>query len=272
MVSKPKTARAVHANKGVEAWYRNKLQELITQMHDSIQLHIEATYKKTPPIVGFANDDADPNVQLRKTMKKWGDNWRRKLDRLSGDIARQFAKKNMYATQKAMMQAFKDAGFTVKFSPTPGSVSAYRAVLSENVNLIKSIPDQYLKDVESSVWQSVMKGGDLHQLTKDLKRNYGVSQRRAEFIARDQNNKAKAIMENERRKEIGIKRAIWLHSGGGKEPRPTHVAMNGKAYDLKKGMYDSAVKEFVWPGVLPNCRCTSQAIIPGLEDVIKPTQ
>ena len=266
MATKPKTARPVRANAGVEAWYRNQLEDCITAMHESMVLHIRAAYKRTPPTIGFAQDDVDPTVALQRTMKKWGDHWRKKLDGMSRDLAARFAKKNFRISQTAMKASFREAGFTVKFKPSKGSVSAYRAVLAENVNLIKSIPDQYLKDVESSVWQSVMRGGDLHTLSRTLQKVHGVTSRRAAFIARDQNFKAKAIIENERRKELGITEAIWQHSSAGKVPRPTHVAMNGCRFKLAKGMYDSAVEKNVFPGTEPNCRCSSSAIIPGLDE------
>jgi SPP1 gp7 family putative phage head morphogenesis protein len=163
-----------------------------------------------------------------------------------------------------MAAAFKRSGFTVEFKPTRASMQAYRAVAAENVGLIKSIPQEYLTDVQSNVWESVKAGADLSTLSKNLRETYGVAARRAAFIATDQNNKAKAIIEDTRRNELGIQEAIWQHSHAGKVPRHTHVRMNGKTYKIGVGMYDSAVKKYVWPGTEPNCRCTSRAIIPPL--------
>jgi uncharacterized protein with gpF-like domain len=58
-------------------------------------------------------------------------------------------------------------------------------------------------------------------------------------LARDQNNKATASMTHARQDELGIAEASWVRSGAGKHPRPTHVAMNGKKYDVNKGMLGS---------------------------------
>jgi uncharacterized protein with gpF-like domain len=110
-----------------------------------------------------------------------------------------------------------------------------------------------------------MKGGDLATLSKTIQEKYGIAYRRAALIARDQNNKAKAVYENVRRQELGIEEATWMHSSAGKEPRPTHVAMNEKRYKLGQGMWDSGEGEYVWPGQLINCRCTSRAVIPGFD-------
>jgi SPP1 gp7 family putative phage head morphogenesis protein len=249
-------------NAGVAAWYRRQLTRLVDDMHSSLVLHIEAAYKREPPSIGFAHDDAA--TVLSRALAKWGQLWTRKFNLLSGVIAQRFASKNFEATETATRAAFAAAGWTVKFKPTARSVEAYRAVIAENVNLIKSIPQQYLKDVRTQVWALVMKGGDLGTLSKNLQASYGVTKRRAALIARDQNAKAKAVIENTRRREIGITEAVWMHSHAGKEPRPAHVAMNGKRFSLAKGMWDSVEKEWVLPGQLINCRCTSRALIPAL--------
>ena len=145
-------------------------------------------------------------------------------------------------------------------------VQAYRAVVSENVNLIRSIPQKFLTDVQSQVWQSVMKGAKQSQLAQGIREKYDLSWRRAALIARDQNNKAKAVMEEARRSELGIDEAIWMHSGGGKEPRPEHVKWGAqkKRYKIREGMYSSVDGAYVWPGTAISCRCTSRSIIPGL--------
>lgn len=140
---------------------------------------------------------------------------------------------------------------------------ALEATVAENVSLIKSIGSQYLTAIEGHVMRSVTTGRDLAPLARRLELQYGVTRRRAALIARDQNNKATAVITRERQNELGIK-AIWLHSAGGKEPRPTHVANSGKVYDPKEGWFDPDVGEHIWPGTLINCRCVSKSVIPGL--------
>lgn len=249
-------------NAGVTAWYRRQLIDLLDEMHASLLLHIEASYKREPPSIGFAHDDAA--TTLSRALAKWGQLWVRRFNLMSGSLAQRFASRSFKHTETSMKAAFAASGWTVKFKPTARSVEAYRAVIAENVNLIKSIPAQYLKDVRTQVWASVMKGGDLGTLSKHLRETYGVSKRRAALIARDQNAKAKAVIENTRRREIGITEAIWMHSHAGKEPRPAHVAMNGKRFNLAKGMWDPDEREWILPGQLINCRCSSRAVIPAL--------
>jgi SPP1 gp7 family putative phage head morphogenesis protein len=131
------------------------------------------------------------------------------------------------------------------------------------VGLIKSVAQQYLADVQGDVMRSVSEGRKLDDLAAALEHRHGVTKRRAALIARDQNNKATAVFERVRQQELGITKARWQHSAGGKEPRPEHVAWGreGKIYDVKEGMLQEDGKR-VWPGTEINCRCFSIPLIP----------
>lgn len=254
---------AVHANAGTRAWYDAQLRTIVDNAHSDLLALLHMVYATTDPAdIGFATDAADRISAIEKALKKWADKWSRRFDKMSLDLAARFAAKAFRATEISMTAAFKRAGFTVEFKPTRESLQAYRVVAAENVGLIKSIPAEYLTDVQSQVWQSVKAGADMSTLSTGLRETYDVTTRRAALIARDQNNKAKAVIENTRRQQLGIRQAIWQHSSGGKVPRPTHVRANGKTFDLDVGMYDAHEKKNVWPGQLINCRCTSRAIIP----------
>lgn len=266
---KPVTVRAIHPSAGVRAWYQAALDDLIRKMHADVKAGVMAAYSMAEP-AEMAHDAApprNPSLFIRRALTRLGKKWTLRLDRLSVDVAEQFARKNFAMTQTQMKTAFSEAGFTVKFAPTAGSVAAYHQVAAEQVNLIRSIPAQYLKEVQTKVWTSVMKGADLSTLSTDLQETYGVTTKRAALIARDQNAKAKAIIERTRRSELGVTHAIWMHSAGGKVPRATHVAMDGKPYEIARGMWDSAEGEYVLPGQLINCRCTSKAVIPAFDTV-----
>jgi uncharacterized protein with gpF-like domain len=151
----------------------------------------------------------------------------------------------------------------IKFQPTPAAVEAYRAVLAEKVALSAEIPAQHMQDAQAAVWRAVMAGGDLAALSKELQK-YGIVYERAAAIARHQCFMAKAIIDNAHRLELGITEAIWMHSGAGRSPRPSHVAFSGKRFSLTTGAFLDG--KWVWPGTEPDCGCTSRAIIPGLED------
>jgi hypothetical protein len=53
-----------------------------------------------------------------------------------------------------------------------------------------------------------------------------------------------------------------LHSGGGKEPRRTHVKNSGKKFNVAQGWFDpdKTVRKYIQPGELINCRCVSRPV------------
>lgn len=265
---KPKILPPIIANVGTRLWYYRELMLILEAAQYDILLELSLQLAKQPVRLAA---DAGPVASLDLTMKRWAKKWTLKFDNLSTDLAKRFAARNFAMTDTAMMGALKKSGFTIAFKPTPASRQAYKAVVAENVGLIKNLPSQYVTSVQSAVWQSVNKGADMAALSQKLRENYDIAAGRAALIAQDQNNKAKAVIENTRRQQLGIKRAIWQHSSAGKEPRPTHLEMNGKVFELSKGMFDPDANgkgkgEWIWPGQLINCRCTSRALLPGLDD------
>lgn len=268
---KPIVVRPTFGNVGVEYWYRDQLNKVLRRSADDLTHALELVWRDAPPTIGFAHalaaDAPSPTLTVQRIMTAWGKRWTARFDKLSLDLSTAFTSKAFRVTEVSMKQAFKAAGFTIEFRPSKRVLEGYRAVVAENVNLIKSVPAQYLKDIQTKVWQSVITGSDMEKLASGIREVYGVSERRAATIARDQTNKAKAVIENTRYKELGLTRARWQHSSAGRVPRPTHVAMNGKTYDLNKGMYDKDEGEWVFPGQLINCRCTSSPIIPGVDAI-----
>lgn len=236
---------------------------------DALTLDLHPGVRKTLEEVTTATlalDAAPTGTKgLQAALARWGSQTIKRFDLMAQKIADDFAARNQNATQTAVLSQLKKAGFTVKFVPTQKSIEAYRAVAAENIALIKSIPRKMHEQVEQKVWNAVRNGSDLHKLSTELRQVHGSTVKRAALIARDQNAKAKATIERVRQMELGITRAIWMHSHAGKEPRPTHVAMDDKEYDLAKGMYDSDEGEWVHPGQLINCRCTNRPVIEGFE-------
>jgi Phage Mu protein F like protein len=261
--------RPVHPNVGIASGYRKKIEKLVAEMADSFDYWLKASYKKNEPIIA---QDATPARELQDAIEKLARQWQHRFDEAAPELARYFAKSAYRRNTDELMAILKRGGFTVQFKMTPAMRDIFRATVEANVQLIKSIPSEYLTQVQGSVMRSVQTGRDLGALAKDLEDHYGVSKRRAAFIARSQNNLATSSMTAARQVEVGVKKATWLHSHGGKEPRRTHVANSGKPYDPAKGWYDpEAYKlrgggfrgEWILPGQLPNCRCVSASIIKG---------
>jgi SPP1 gp7 family putative phage head morphogenesis protein len=204
-----------------------------------------------------------PAVVMSKAVRQMADRWTANIDAAAPKLANYFAKAVSQRTDKSMRSILRQGGFSVKFQMTPAMRDVVEATTAENVGLIRSIASEYFSDIEGLVMRSVSAGRDLGTLAKELEARYPITKRRAALIARDQNNKASANMHRVRQVELGITQAKWRHSGGGKVPRPTHLANNGKLFDVKKGWFDPHEKKWIWPGTLINCRCVSISVIKG---------
>lgn len=159
---------------------------------------------------------------------------------------------------------------TIKGDFIPDSLKEVgKAIIAENISLIKSIPEQYMKNVQGDMMRAISVGGDLQALTKTLIEEGKVTKRRASLIAEDQVRKAYNAINREKLLGLGIKKFRWLHSGGGQHPRKSHQALSGQVFSfddlpvinqeqVDKGR-EAPVKGI--PGQAINCGCTMLPVI-----------
>ena len=111
-------------------------------------------------------------------------------------------------------------GFNLKFSyMSQKERQTFAAIVAENVSLIKSIARESLTQVEGVVLRSIEDGHDLETLTERLHKQFGVSERRAAMIARDQTNKATNNLSRQRLLSYGVTKGVWMHTSAGKTYR-----------------------------------------------------
>ena len=226
-------------------------------MHKSLLWWIEAQYKAG----GFAMDAGETDAErLQREMERLREQWTQHFESLGERLAKMFAKKVMGYADYNAKTAFQAVGVTVSMNLTDAMRQAYQGVIGEQVGLIRSIAEQHLGNVQRLVMESVQRRRDLHYLSVELRKRYGITKRRAALIARDQNNKATATLQSARQLEMGITHGIWRHSHAGKEPRPSHVQADGERFDLRKGMFLDG--KWTLPGHEINCRCFYSPVLP----------
>lgn len=260
----PKLLRAIRPNAGVQAYYRRRLLKELEAMQRSIAYWLEAAYKaRESEIV----EDASPTNSILARFKALQRRWLRRWNWLASWLSERVINRTESTTTVSMTEAFKAAGFTVKLDKGRYLNNVTQALIAENVNLIKSIPRQYLTEVEGIVTRGISMGKDLSYITEELDRRYAITRRRAAFIARDQLDKATQSINRAHDERLGITEGIWVHLPGQKTSRKTHEAMDGKRFRLRgpdAGLYDSDVKRRVLTGELPGCRCVYRAVLPEL--------
>lgn len=259
----PPTQRAIRAIKpsaGLRDEYERKLVSIVNALADDLSKAIKKAYDKNEPLIA---QDALPSDVLRLLFDGKRKYWMGRFEEYSKEYSEWFAERELKHFIRANRSALKSAGLNgLAVGFTTGNVTkdVLRAIVNENVALIRSIGEQYLNDVEGLVMRSVTRGGDLKTLAENLAKRYDITKKRAMFIARDQNQKATQSLAMANAKESGLTRGKWIHVPGRKSSRPTHERMNGKIFDLDKGLYDSDVKQWIKPGELPGCNCQFQLI------------
>jgi uncharacterized protein with gpF-like domain len=274
---KDTTLAPVRVNADRERTYSTALQNMVRAMTASYEYWLAGKYDAAVE----ANADADRIPDLAQDAKKGAGKTTRdlfgELTRLRKYWADYFDKFATKLAEQATDAWYKDnanswtgklkrAGFDIKMQLTPSQTLILKTKVRENVALIKSIHEDYHKNVEGVVSRAFIAGRDLSTMTDKIKDAGGVSTRRAAFIARDQANKATAQMNDARQRELNLKFAYWIHSSAGREPRLKHVTAGreqwiyivGEGIDFKDGF------GHVLPGSAINCRCTSRTIIPAL--------
>lgn len=250
----------------IETEYRRKLQKAVREMEKSIVYWLKARYRANEDkIMDSATDD------LLKELRKLTRQWNRNFNELAKTLPKSFISKvRGYESRNLVqqMKPYRDAGlgFNLDFKYISNKErQVFNALVAENVNLIKSIAKESLTQVEGITMRAIQNGHDLSTLTEDLHEQFGISERRAATIARDQTAKATNGLSRQRLMDYGVKKARWMHTSAGKTYRDSHVDMDGEEYDIEQGCFDPDYGGYIQPGELVNCRCLAIPIIPEVE-------
>jgi len=254
-----RTLRAIRPGAVIRDRYQERLDAELRAMQASMVRAVLAQYRRDAPELA---QDASPARELKKLLRKRGRLWRARFRELAPKLGEYFATKVQERVDGDLERMLREHGLTIRFRMTRGLNDVMQATIAEQVNLITGLADEQLKRMEGAVMRSVQVGRDLEQLTQELNDSFGIAGRRAALIARDQNNKATATLARTRHLELGIVEAKWLHSAGGKKPRPEHVKFSGETYKLAQGAFLEG--KWTHPGVEINCRCVSVPVLPEL--------
>ena len=275
MKQPPKSAIIIRPSTALAIQYRGDLLPMVRAMAKEMHTEVMAIYRpyremQRKAMVGDASVVALLTQAFQRLRARW-------LGPRQGDVAERTATAFVQNVDTHVMATFtrglRDKYGHDKAREASGPVitpkrlkgadyqTTLEAAVADNVGLIKSIPSQYLEQVEREVMQAVQDGWPLDRLSSGLQNRYGITKRRAELIARDQCAKVTEDVKEKRAVAVGFTEATWWHSAGSRYPRKSHMAANGRRYKLSEGcLIDD---EYIRPGQKVCCRCFCTLHMPG---------
>jgi len=134
-----------------------------------------------------------------------------------------------------------------------------RHFVHENVALIKRIPARLHDDIEVMVHHAVSSGRRHKHLTRQIEDRFGVADRHARLIARDQIGKFHAKVNHHRQREMGVKKFVW-RTVGDERVRPWHEELDGTTHRYSKPPENPDTGERALPGEEIQCRCSAEPV------------
>lgn len=131
---------------------------------------------------------------------------------------------------------------------------------AENIALIRSIPQQALSKLQGKIVEAVRTGKTLQATKAMIREEFGVTDRRAKLIARDQIGKLNGQLTRLRQEQIGVDSYTWRGILDARE-RPEHVAREGRIFRWDEPPDDGH------PGEPINCRCSAEPVLPSWEEL-----
>ena len=265
--------KPLNFNVGIQREYEKELLKLVDDLTKAAYKEIKPLYKEYKDQITFSQD-ASISSQVRMALNSLRKTFEKKFKEQGKKFAKKMVRKtNRYAT-KSFLQVMADLFNTEKVKQAGGFVMSgsivspekeevMKALVYENVSLIKSIEDRYFEQITGAVMRSIENGEGVTFIEEQLMKYKGMTKRRARNIALDQTRKAYNSINRRNMQETGVKKFEWLHSGGGKDPRPYHRdVLNGNVYDVDTGApNDAEDPAYIFPGQLPNCKCRMKPVI-----------
>lgn len=136
--------------------------------------------------------------------------------------------------------------------------------INKNVSLIKSLPGEYLKQVETIVNNGVISGARFETIAKEITTKTGANSKlanRIKTIARNEVQTINSQITLRRSESLGIKKGIYRTSKD-ERVRKCHDELDGVEFEIKKGAWSKTCRKFIQPGITDiNCRCTYSPVI-----------
>ena len=234
--------------------YNRKLQQIVKLVRDDVNAELVPLVKQQAPEYVA---DGWPDIiaaALRRLLARWtSPQAQRQAEQIAAEFVRTSAQDNMRRS------------FGIDLYGGNDQLQDYlQAAAFQNAQLIKSIPAQYLEQVQNIVMGNMRQGMRPSYIEGELVKQFGITQRRAKLIARDQTSKIQGEMNRIRQVNSGLEYFKWVTSQD-ERVRHSHVAVAKRDVGYGEGVFrwdDLPVVDGVptFPGQPINCRCIARPV------------
>lgn len=265
-----KKGTPINNNVAIKQRYEKALLRLVDRMRNTTENEIKKLFcsKSAKNYFKFANDAKQEKTVTTKTklllaalLLKFQLMFKRKSKTLAQAMLED-AQKYASGAVRSSLKALTGESLDTSMLSHVGRIKL-KALLQANVTLIKSIPEQYFTQITGELMRAIVTGSTV-SLTDAIAKHGKISERRARMIALDQTNKAIQSISRQKMVDKGISRFQWVYTYRSKEPRPSHVAMNGNVYRMDAppviNADSSGPPQYGFPGDLINCKCIARPV------------
>lgn len=134
---------------------------------------------------------------------------------------------------------------------------ALDAAVKRSASLITGLSDETAAGVEKLTRQALTQGRSAQNLRKDLTKQFGIADRRAKVIARDQLATLNSDLNRLRHEQAGVTTYQWTTSHD-ERVRPLHRRLDGARYRYGES---TGAEGGLAPGQPIMCRCVARAVV-----------
>lgn len=240
----------------VELWYKQQLLAVVAQLRKIAREELLPELKRMEPLYaagdGITRDAKVPRRPLESTFQRMGQRIggiEQTANRLAA-LAVQRSADTVDDRLKAAIKSSVGVDISPVLTQSGPILDALRAATKDNIDLIKSIPEQYFEKLGDAVGKNMERGMRFEDLAKEIERIGDVTESRAKLIARDQTSKMNGAFNEARQTSLGIDKYQWQTSGD-ERVREEHAENDGKVFSWNDPPATGH------PGHDVNCRCVA---------------
>lgn len=183
------------------------------------------------------------------------------FDNVFESMARVFKRLDKRITD-TIKKTYKKRKFPIPEIPFQKPSEELETAIERNVALIQGIVEKNVDNLEASVLNALEAGSDFDIIVKEVQKQSDEGLKYAEFVARDQLNKAYGAVNKERQESVGFDKYRWqATTGDWPNVRETHKEVHGKTFSWSDPPLVGGRN--LHPGEDYQCRCIA---IPVFED------